>query len=149
MDSSSHPNLRENRVNGLQTKVIMQGKLFQRCTHLLYCSVLSLGGNVHTRRMSQPDKGSIFNTKKNNEIFWSKETITLIIKIIKIKCFYPPRIVNNTDASILVHKFDQERTGFNISARRLYAIAINFPCLITLKCSHQPRISAKLPLGLK
>ena len=29
-------------------KVIMQGKLFQRCTHLLYCSVLSLGSNVNT-----------------------------------------------------------------------------------------------------
>ena len=37
-------------------KVIMQGKLLQRCTHLLYCSVLSLGGNVNTRRMSQPDR---------------------------------------------------------------------------------------------
>ena len=37
----------------------MQGKLFQRCTHLLYCSVLSLGGNVNTRRMSKPDIGSI------------------------------------------------------------------------------------------
>ena len=33
-------------------KVVMQGNLFQRCTHLLYCSVLSLGGNVYTRRMS-------------------------------------------------------------------------------------------------
>ena len=39
-------------------KVIMQGKLFQRCTHLLYCSVLSLGGNVNTRRMSKPDMGN-------------------------------------------------------------------------------------------
>ena len=39
----------------------MQGKLFQRCTHLLYCSVLSLGGNVNTRRMSKPDMGSIFH----------------------------------------------------------------------------------------
>ena len=28
-------------------KVIMQEKLFQRCTHLLYCSVLSLDGNVN------------------------------------------------------------------------------------------------------
>ena len=28
----------------------MQGKLFKRFTHLLYCSVLSLGGNVNTRR---------------------------------------------------------------------------------------------------
>ena len=39
----------------------LQGKLFQRCTHLLYCSVLSLGGNVNTRRMSKPDMGSIFH----------------------------------------------------------------------------------------
>ena len=29
----------------------MQGKLFQRCTQFLYCSVLSLGGNVNTRRI--------------------------------------------------------------------------------------------------
>ena len=41
----------------------MQGKLFQRCTHLLYCIVLSLGGNVNTRRMSQPDMGTIFLIK--------------------------------------------------------------------------------------
>ena len=45
------------------SKVIMQGKLFQRCTHLLYWSVLSLGGNVNTRRMSKPDMGSIFHIK--------------------------------------------------------------------------------------
>ena len=44
-------------------KDVMQGKLFQKCTHLLYCSVLSLGGNVNTRRMSQPDMGSIFHLK--------------------------------------------------------------------------------------
>ena len=42
-------------------KDLMQGRLFQRCTHLLYCSVLSLGGNVNTRRMSKPDMGSIFH----------------------------------------------------------------------------------------
>jgi len=45
-------------------KDVMQGKLFQ-CTHLLYCSVLSLGGNVNTRRMLQPDMGSIFHIKKS------------------------------------------------------------------------------------
>ena len=44
-------------------KDVMQGKLFQKCTHLLYCSVLSLGGNVNTRRMSKPGMGSIFNIK--------------------------------------------------------------------------------------
>ena len=32
-------------------KVILQGNLFQKSTHLLYCSVLSVGGNVNTRRM--------------------------------------------------------------------------------------------------
>jgi len=51
-------------LNGIKwTKVVMQGKLFQRCTYLLYCSVLSLGGNVYTRRMSKPDMGSIFHIK--------------------------------------------------------------------------------------
>ena len=41
-------------------RIVRQGKLFQKCTHLLYCSVLSLGGSVNTRRMSKPDMGSIF-----------------------------------------------------------------------------------------
>ena len=45
-------------------KDVMQGKLFQKCTHLLNCSVLSLGGNVNTRRILQPDMGSIFHIKK-------------------------------------------------------------------------------------
>ena len=51
------------------SKDVMQGKLFQKCTHLLYCSVLCLGGNVNIRRMLQPDMGSIFHIKKINEIF--------------------------------------------------------------------------------
>ena len=61
-------------------KDVMQGKLFQKCTHLLYCSVLSLGAIVNTRRVSQPDMESIF-TKIIFEIFWSKKTIMWIIKI--------------------------------------------------------------------
>ena len=44
-------------------KVIIQGKVFQRCAHLLNCCVLSLGGNVNTRRMPKPDMGSIFHIK--------------------------------------------------------------------------------------
>jgi len=47
----------------VQPEVIMQGKLFQRYTHLLHCTVLSLVGNVNTRRMSKPDMGSIFHIK--------------------------------------------------------------------------------------
>ena len=58
----------------VQSKVLIQGKLFQRCMHFLHCSVLSLGGKVNTRRMSQPDMESIF-TKIIYEIFWSEETI--------------------------------------------------------------------------
>jgi len=46
-------------------RVIIQGKLFQKCTHLLYCSALFLCGNVNTRRMSQSDMGSIFYIKKS------------------------------------------------------------------------------------
>ena len=52
-------------------KDVMQGKLLQKCTHLLNCSVLSLGANVNTKRMSQPDMGSMFHIKKINEVFWS------------------------------------------------------------------------------
>ena len=41
-----------------------------------------------------------------------------IIKIVKIKCFYPPRILEETDASILVyiHATVTEITGFNMNA---------------------------------
>ena len=44
-------------------KDVMQGKLFQKCRHLLYCNVLSLVGNVNKRWMLQPDMGSIFHIK--------------------------------------------------------------------------------------
>ena len=44
-------------------RIVRQGKLFQKWTHILYFSVLSLGGNVNTRRMSKPEMGSIFHIK--------------------------------------------------------------------------------------
>ena len=47
------------------SKDVMQGKLFQKCKHFLYCSVQSLGVNVNTRRMSKLDMGSIFHIKKS------------------------------------------------------------------------------------
>ena len=43
----------------------MQGKLFQKCTDFLYFSLLSLGGNVNTRQILQPEMGSIFHIKKS------------------------------------------------------------------------------------
>ena len=60
--------LRFEPVVGSSTKVIMQGKLFQRRWHLLYCSVLSLGANVNTRLMPQPETGSIFHIKNQRNI---------------------------------------------------------------------------------
>ena len=63
LSTNIRPSVLDLNTNNVKTKVIMQGKLFQRCTHLVYCSVLSLGGNVNTRRMSNPDMGSIFHIK--------------------------------------------------------------------------------------
>ena len=65
-------------------KVIMQGKLFQRCTHLLYCSVLSLGGNVNTRRMSKPDMG---NHKKSMKYSGHRELLCELSKLSKLNAF--------------------------------------------------------------
>ena len=67
----------------VEVKDVMQGKIFQKCTHLLYCSVLSLGGNVNTRRMLQPDMGSIFSHKKINEIFWYRKLLCELSKLTK------------------------------------------------------------------
>ena len=59
----------------------MQGKLFQRCAHLLYCSVLSLGGNVNTRLMLQPDMGSIFHIKKSMKYSGHRKLLCEILKL--------------------------------------------------------------------
>ena len=114
----------------LYFKVIMQGMLFQRCTHFLYCSALLLGGKVNTKRMSQPDMESIF-TKIIYEIFWSKKTIMWMIKIIKIKCFYPPRILDEHWSIYSCLQIPPRENWFQY-VHRVYATAINFPCISTL-----------------
>ena len=109
-------------------KVVMQGKLFQRCTHLLYWSVLSLSGNVNTRLMKKPDIGSIFHIE--NE--WN---------ILVIGKYY----VNfqNYQNFMLLTPSDTKQTIWRIYyclkipprenwfqyVRRVYATAINFPSL--------------------
>ena len=108
-------------------KVLFQGKLFHRCKHFLYCSVLSFGGKVNTRRMSQPDMEFIF-TKIIYEIFWSLETIMWIIKI---KCFYPPRILNEHWCIFSCLQIPPGENWFQC-VRGVYATAIMFPCIITL-----------------
>ena len=78
----------------VMAKVIMQGKLFQWCTHILYCYVLSLGGKMDI----EPVMGSILS------------------KLSKFNAFHLFWYWMNIDASILVYKFRPERTGFNMYA---------------------------------
>ena len=113
-------------------KDLMQGKLFQRYTHLLYCRVLSLGGNVNTRRESKPDMGSIFhiNNQWNIRVIWNSY-----------------ENYQNYQNSILLTSSDTKQTLrhlflFTNSAQRelvsictqsiRHATVINFPCIITL-----------------
>ena len=74
-------------VNMDETKDVMQGKLFQKCTHLLYCSVLSLGGNANTRRMSKPDMGSIFHIKKSMKYSGHRILLCELSKLSKFNAF--------------------------------------------------------------
>ena len=65
----------------------MQGKLFQRNTHLLYCSVLSLGANINTRRMSKLDMGSIFHIKKSVKYSGHSKLLCELSKLSKSNAF--------------------------------------------------------------
>ena len=109
----------------------MQGKLFQRCTHFLYCCVLSLDGNVNTRRMSKPDMGSIFHIKNR----WN---------ILVIENYYVNH--QNYQNLMLLTSSDTKRTlrhlfFLQIPPRenwfqyvsRVCATAINFPCITFLE----------------
>ena len=60
----------------------MQEKLF----YLLYCSVLSLGGNVNTRRMSKSDMGSIFH-KKTMKYSGHRKLLCELSKLSKFNAF--------------------------------------------------------------
>ena len=68
----------------------MKGKLFQKCTHLLYCSVLSLGGNVNIRQMSKSDIGSIFHIKKSMKYSGHRKLLRKLSKLSKFNAFNLP-----------------------------------------------------------
>ena len=100
-----------------------------------------LGGKVNTRRIPQPDMESIF-TKIIKELFWSDETIMWIIKIIKIKCFNPPQILNEHWRCIFscqsIKKYSGHRellceisklsklNGMSLSSNISYIVLFNF-----------------------
>ena len=97
-----------------QTKDVIQGKLFQKCTHLLYCSVLSLGGNVNTRQMLQPDMGSIFHIKKSMKYSGHR---TLLCELSQLSNLM---LLTSSDTKrTLTHLFlftNSAQTGFNMYA---------------------------------
>jgi len=109
----------------------MQGKLFQRCTHLLYCSVLSLGGNVNTRWMSKPDMGSIFHIKNQWNI------LVIGNNYVKYQNFQNLMVLTSWDTKwTLMHIFlftnSAQRELRELITRRVDTTAINFPFIITL-----------------
>ena len=108
----------------------MKGKLFKRCAHLLYCSVLSLSVNVSTRRMSKPDMGSIFHIKKSMKYSGHGKVLS---ELSKFNAFNLLGYLTNIDASILDYKFCPERTVFNIYAEytqlQLTCLALK-PCIV-------------------
>ena len=61
----------------------MQGKLFQKCTDFLYFSLLSLGGNVNTRQILQPEMGSIFHIKKSMKYSGHRKLLWELSKLSK------------------------------------------------------------------
>ena len=93
----------------------MQGKLFQKCTHLLYCSVLSLGGNVNTRQMSKTDMGSILYKKKSITYSGHRKLLCELSKFNALTSSDTKRSLMHL--YILVFKFRPKRTGFNVYAK--------------------------------
>ena len=105
----------------------MQGKLFQRCTHLLYCCVLSLGGNVNTRRVSQPDMGSIFHIKNP----WNILVIGNYYVNYQNLMLLPPRILNEHWCIYSCLQIPLRENWFQCVSR-VYTTAFNFPCITPL-----------------
>ena len=103
------------------------------CTHFLNCSVLSLGCKVNTRRMSysQPDMGSIFHIKNQWNVLVIGNYFVNTMKIIKIKYFYSPRILEELWWIYSCLQTPPRENWFQY-VRRVYATANNFPCIITL-----------------
>ena len=111
----------------------MQGKLFQKCTHHLYCSVLSLGGNVNTKRMSKPDMGSIFHIKYQ----WIILVIgNYYVNYQNYQNLMPLSSTNTkrTLMHLLLFQIPPKENWFQY-VRRVYSTVINFPCITFLVVS--------------
>ena len=121
---------RKSHKNTVNEKHLMQGKSFQKCTHLLYCSVLSLGGNVNTRQMLQPDMGSIFHIKNQ----WNILVIgNYCVNYQNYQNLMP--LTSSDTKRTLMHLFlftNSAQENWFQYVRRVYTTAINFPCITPL-----------------
>ena len=109
-----------------QLKDLMQGKLFQRCSHLLYRSVLSLGGNVNTRRMLQPDMRSIFHIKNQWNI------LVIGNYYVNYQNYQNLMILNEHCCVYSCLQIPPKENWFQY-VRRVYTTTINFPCITSLQ----------------
>ena len=112
-------------------KDLMQGKLFQKCTHILYCSVLSLGGNVNTRWMSKPEMGSIFHINNQWNILVYRKLFCELSKLSKFNAFNLLGYQTNTWGIYSCLQIPPRENWFQY-VRRVYANAINFHCITFL-----------------
>ena len=84
-----------------------------QCT-AVYCSVLSLGGNVNTRQIDvEALHGIHLSHIKSMKYSGHRKLLCELLKLSKFNAF---NLQTNTDGSILVYKFRPERTGFNMYA---------------------------------
>ena len=65
----------------------MRGSYFRDVRIFLYCSVLSLGRNENTRRMSNPDMVSIFHIKKSMKYSGHRKLLCEFSKLSKLNDF--------------------------------------------------------------
>ena len=88
----------------------------------LYCSVLSLGGNVNTRRMLQSDMGSIFHIKKSMKYSGHMKLLCELSKLSNLML-----LTSSDTKRTLMHLFLFTNSAL-VSICTQKTTAINFPC---------------------
>ena len=98
--------------------------------HFLYCSVLSLRGNVNTRRMLQPDMESIFQIKiKSMKYSGHRKQLCELSKLSNLVL-----LTSSDTKRTLMHLFTKsaQRELVSICTQSIYTTAIKFPCITPL-----------------
>ena len=99
-------------------------KLFQKCMHVLYCSMLSLGGNdtaLHWIHFSHKEKSMKYSGHRKLLCELSKLSKLMLLTS------------SDTRRTLIIYSCLQipPKENWFQYARRVYTTAINFPCIIT------------------